>query len=165
MGLEVRRALRPGQAEAGGAPPGGRGSNRTAVGRLSTGLRRVSVRSALCCRPANALTGLTYSHYPSALEARISVASEPEVCQQFSGINENVRSNALLLQDHTLTAQKTHTTAIPRGMQAMKAALAYTRTSSAANVGSDKDSERRQRQAIQGFAHRGGYTIAEPDWF
>ena len=31
-------------------------------------------------------------------------------------------------------------------------ALAYLRTSSAANVGTDKDSEKRQRHAIQGFA-------------
>jgi hypothetical protein len=33
-------------------------------------------------------------------------------------------------------------------------AVAYLRTSSAANVGADKDSERRQREAIQGFARR-----------
>jgi DNA invertase Pin-like site-specific DNA recombinase len=39
-------------------------------------------------------------------------------------------------------------------------ALAYLRTSSAANVGADKDSERRQRQAIEGFAKRGGFEIA-----
>ena len=31
-------------------------------------------------------------------------------------------------------------------------ALAYLRTSSAANVGTDKDSEKRQRHAVQGFA-------------
>ena len=35
-------------------------------------------------------------------------------------------------------------------------ALAYLRTSSAANVGSDKDSEKRQRNAIQGFARGPG---------
>ena len=31
-------------------------------------------------------------------------------------------------------------------------AVAYMRTSSATNVGDDKDSERRQREAIEGFA-------------
>jgi DNA invertase Pin-like site-specific DNA recombinase len=40
-------------------------------------------------------------------------------------------------------------------------ALAYLRTSSAANVGTDKDSEKRQRHAIQGFAKRGGYSVVE----
>jgi DNA invertase Pin-like site-specific DNA recombinase len=39
------------------------------------------------------------------------------------------------------------------------AALAYMRTSSAANVGADKDSEHRQRAAIQGFAQRAGYEL------
>jgi DNA invertase Pin-like site-specific DNA recombinase len=38
-------------------------------------------------------------------------------------------------------------------------AVAYLRTSSAANVGADKDSERRQREAIQAFAKRAGYEI------
>jgi DNA invertase Pin-like site-specific DNA recombinase len=38
-------------------------------------------------------------------------------------------------------------------------AIAYLRTSSAANVGADKDSEKRQRDAIQGFARRSGYEI------
>jgi DNA invertase Pin-like site-specific DNA recombinase len=38
-------------------------------------------------------------------------------------------------------------------------AIAYLRTSSAANVGHDKDSEQRQRAAIQGFAKANGYTI------
>ena len=37
------------------------------------------------------------------------------------------------------------------------------RTSSATNVGADKDSERRQREAIQGFAGRAGYEVVE--WF
>jgi hypothetical protein len=40
-------------------------------------------------------------------------------------------------------------------------ALAYLRTSSAANVGTDKDSEKRQRHAIQGFAKRAGFAIVE----
>ena len=38
-------------------------------------------------------------------------------------------------------------------------ALAYLRTSSAANVGADKDSEKRQRQAIDGYAKRAGYEL------
>ena len=38
-------------------------------------------------------------------------------------------------------------------------ALAYYRTSSAANVGTDKDSEKRQRQAIESFAKRGGFEL------
>jgi hypothetical protein len=37
-------------------------------------------------------------------------------------------------------------------------AIAYLRTSSAANVGSDKDSDTRQRQAISGFAKRAGFV-------
>ena len=40
-------------------------------------------------------------------------------------------------------------------------AVAYLRTSSAANVGSDKDSERRQREAIEAFALSAGYEIVE----
>jgi DNA invertase Pin-like site-specific DNA recombinase len=42
-------------------------------------------------------------------------------------------------------------------------AVAYLRTSSAANVGADKDSEKRQRAAIQGYAKRAGIEIV--DWF
>jgi DNA invertase Pin-like site-specific DNA recombinase len=38
-------------------------------------------------------------------------------------------------------------------------AFAYLRTSSAANVGSNKDSERRQRQTIEAFAKRAGYEL------
>jgi DNA invertase Pin-like site-specific DNA recombinase len=38
-------------------------------------------------------------------------------------------------------------------------AIAYLRTSSAANVGADKDSERRQRAAVEGFARANGYEI------
>jgi DNA invertase Pin-like site-specific DNA recombinase len=44
-----------------------------------------------------------------------------------------------------------------------KPAIGYTRTSSAANVGEDKDSVVRQRKAIQAFANRAGYRIIE--WF
>src|SRR5215216_3148306 len=38
-------------------------------------------------------------------------------------------------------------------------AVAYIRTSSAANVGQDKDSEARQRVAIEGFAKRSGFDL------
>ncbi|MGO9682383.1 MAG: recombinase family protein [Beijerinckiaceae bacterium] len=38
-------------------------------------------------------------------------------------------------------------------------AVAYLRTSSAANVGQDKDSDRRQRHAIEAFARLAGFTI------
>jgi DNA invertase Pin-like site-specific DNA recombinase len=41
-------------------------------------------------------------------------------------------------------------------------AFAYLRTSSAANVGADnKDSDKRQREAIEAFAKRAGYVIVE----
>ena len=40
-------------------------------------------------------------------------------------------------------------------------AVAYLRTSSAANVGGDKDSEPRQRAAIEAFAKRSGFAIIE----
>ena len=40
-------------------------------------------------------------------------------------------------------------------------ALAYLRTSSAANVGMDKDSDKRQRAAIEAFATHNGYAIVE----
>ena len=43
--------------------------------------------------------------------------------------------------------------------KALTQAVAYLRTSSAANVGSDKDSERRQLDAIETFAKGGGYEI------
>jgi DNA invertase Pin-like site-specific DNA recombinase len=38
-------------------------------------------------------------------------------------------------------------------------AFAYIRTSSAANVGADKDSDKRQRSAIEGYAKAAGYEI------
>jgi DNA invertase Pin-like site-specific DNA recombinase len=44
-------------------------------------------------------------------------------------------------------------------------AAAYMRTSSATNVGQDKDSERRQRLNIAAFAKSCSYTIADNDWF
>jgi DNA invertase Pin-like site-specific DNA recombinase len=40
-------------------------------------------------------------------------------------------------------------------------AVAYIRTSSAANVGTDKDSDKRQRQAIESFARANGYQIVD----
>ena len=40
-------------------------------------------------------------------------------------------------------------------------AVAYLRTSSAANVGQDKDSEHRQRGAIEHFAKQAGYVVTE----
>ena len=43
--------------------------------------------------------------------------------------------------------------------QKTKPAFAYLRTSSAGNVGADKDSDRRQRDAIQTFTKRAGYVI------
>ena len=42
-------------------------------------------------------------------------------------------------------------------------AIGYLRTSSATNVGDGKDSEARQRKAIEGFAKSAGYVIV--DWF
>ena len=44
-------------------------------------------------------------------------------------------------------------------------AVAYMRTSSATNTGDDKDSAKRQRAAIEAYAKRAGYKIAEGDWF
>jgi DNA invertase Pin-like site-specific DNA recombinase len=40
-------------------------------------------------------------------------------------------------------------------------AVAHIRTSSAANVGADKDSDKRQRAAIEGFAKANGYQLVE----
>jgi DNA invertase Pin-like site-specific DNA recombinase len=40
-----------------------------------------------------------------------------------------------------------------------KPAVAYLRTSSAANVGADKDSDKRQRAAIEAYAKQAGFTI------
>ena len=44
-------------------------------------------------------------------------------------------------------------------------AVAYLRTSSAANVGEDKDSHVRQMMAIQEFADRNGYKIVLPPYY
>lgn len=40
-------------------------------------------------------------------------------------------------------------------------AVAYLRTSSAANVGADRDSDKRQRRAIAAFAKRAGFVIVD----
>lgn len=45
----------------------------------------------------------------------------------------------------------------------LKQAIGYLRTSSAANVGADKDSDKRQRAAIEAFASSAGVEIV--DWF
>jgi DNA invertase Pin-like site-specific DNA recombinase len=42
-----------------------------------------------------------------------------------------------------------------------KHAVAYLRTSSAANVGEDKDSARRQRDAIAAYAEAAGYELVD----
>jgi hypothetical protein len=47
-----------------------------------------------------------------------------------------------------------------RNQEALKAkAVAYIRTSSAANVGADKDSDKRQRQAIAAFAKQASHEL------
>lgn len=45
--------------------------------------------------------------------------------------------------------------------KALRQSVAYLRTSSAANVGPEKDSERRQREGIEAFARTTGYEIVE----
>lgn len=47
--------------------------------------------------------------------------------------------------------------------QAKRKAFGYMRTSSATNVGEDKDSHQRQRAAIEGWAQRNGFDVVE--WF
>lgn len=44
-------------------------------------------------------------------------------------------------------------------------AVGYMRTSSSTNVGVDKDSDKRQRAAIEAYAAHAGYQIDEIDWF
>jgi DNA invertase Pin-like site-specific DNA recombinase len=53
----------------------------------------------------------------------------------------------------------TRTGDIVMRIKGLMKAVAYLRTSSAANVGADKDSDKRQREAIAGFAKRAGYEI------
>ena len=44
-------------------------------------------------------------------------------------------------------------------------AVGYMRTSSATNVGVDKDSDKRQRASIEAYAKHAGYEIDDADWF
>jgi DNA invertase Pin-like site-specific DNA recombinase len=46
-------------------------------------------------------------------------------------------------------------------IKTLKPSVAYVRTSSAANVGADKDSEKRQRLAIETYAKAAGYEVLE----
>lgn len=45
--------------------------------------------------------------------------------------------------------------------QKVRKGVAYLRTSSAANVGTDRDSDKRQREAIRAFAARAGFDVVE----
>ena len=59
-----------------------------------------------------------------------------------------------------LTQQRRKSMALKGNSRSPKAkAVAYLRTSSAANVGTDKDSDKRQRQAIAGFAKTSGHEL------
>jgi len=49
------------------------------------------------------------------------------------------------------------------GKRNQREAIGYLRTSSAANIGEGKDSEARQRKAIEGYAKRAGIVVV--DWF
>ena len=46
-----------------------------------------------------------------------------------------------------------------RPLKARVAAIAYLRTSSATNVGADKDSDKGQRQAIEAYAKHAGHEL------
>ena len=48
-----------------------------------------------------------------------------------------------------------------RASKTLMKAVAYLRTSSAANIGADKDSEKRQQAAIEAFAKAAGYEIMD----
>jgi DNA invertase Pin-like site-specific DNA recombinase len=50
---------------------------------------------------------------------------------------------------------------VARQPKARVPAIAYLRTSSATNVGADKDSDKRQRQAIEAFARHSGYELVD----
>jgi DNA invertase Pin-like site-specific DNA recombinase len=64
-----------------------------------------------------------------------------------------------LIGNHRSRPHHTTNAARPLSKKNRTAALAYLRTSSSANVGSDKDSDKRQRQAIAAFARRAGYEL------
>jgi DNA invertase Pin-like site-specific DNA recombinase len=75
-------------------------------------------------------------------------------CTAFSGIKNMICSETLELpaSEHTIMATK-------------KPALAYLRTSSAANVGEEKDSRKRQMAAIDAYARRSGFEIVLPPYY
>lgn len=50
-------------------------------------------------------------------------------------------------------------------MATKRPALAYLRTSSAANVGEEKDSRKRQMAAIEAYARRAGFEIVQPPYY
>lgn len=52
-----------------------------------------------------------------------------------------------------------------QGRNGRTKAVAYMRTSSATNVGEDKDSEKRQRKVIAAYAKSARFEIAPADWF
>ena len=60
-------------------------------------------------------------------------------------------------KDYRMTAN--HIEGETEMAKGLKPAVAYLRTSSAANVGADKDSDKRQRAAIEAFAKRAEFAI------
>lgn len=50
-----------------------------------------------------------------------------------------------------------------KAVREQRKAIGYLRTSSASNVGADKDSDKRQRAAIEAFATRAGFEVV--DWY
>lgn len=70
--------------------------------------------------------------------------------------------NAMLRSAGAVLSQEIRTEMPSKHMagKAKRPAVAYIRTSSAANVGADKDSDKRQRAAIEGFAKRAGFELA-----
>ena len=63
------------------------------------------------------------------------------------------------------TVPKADATKPVRGAKSNVKAVGYLRTSSAANVGEDKDCDKRQRKAIERYAKSAGYVIADDDWY
>jgi len=87
-----------------------------------------------------------------ALAERNTSPAKSRSCSYFSEIKNMVRSEALefaALEQQIMITKK-------------RPALAYLRTSSAANVGQDKDSDKRQLAAIEAYARRAGYEIVQP---
>lgn len=56
---------------------------------------------------------------------------------------------------------ETDSTGFAMARRQLVEAVAYLRTSSATNVGPDKDSDKRQREAITGFAKRAGFDVVD----